>query len=83
MDIKVREYLKKNKIAQKDLAERIGVSPAVLTKKLDKLSSDIIFLDKIATALDTSVLNLIEDDKSKIITNFSTDEGFFQIRKFN
>ena len=50
---------------------------------MDKLSSDIIILDKNATALDTTELNLIEDDKSKIITNFSTDEGFFQIRKFN
>lgn len=84
MKVKIKEYLKSNGIQQKELAEKLGISQVALTKRLAKgIACNVSFLGQVASALDTSVLNLIEDDRSVVVSSFRTEEGMFEVRKYN
>lgn len=82
MKLLIAEKLKEKKMTQKKLAELIGISAPYLTNIISqKRSCDMDLLEKIADALDVSVISLIDDERSSVISSFRTDEGSFEIRK--
>lgn len=84
MRLLIAEKLKEKKMTQKKLAELIGISAPYLTNIISqKRSCDMDMLEKIADALDVSVISLIDDERSSVISSFRTEEGNFEIRKVN
>lgn len=84
MELLISKILKEKGMTQKKLAEMIGISASHLANIINqKRSCDMDLLDKIADKLGVSIVSLIKDDRSSIVSTFTTDEGSFEIRKFN
>lgn len=82
MKVLVKEFLKENGIQQKDLAAKLGMTPSSFCKRISKAEEcDLDFLGKVAGALGISVLSLIEDERSVVVSSFQTEEGRFEVRK--
>lgn len=60
VNLRVKEFLSENGITQRDLAERMGISPSVLSKRLN---GDISLreLSEIADALGVPYVKLVAD----------------------
>ena len=59
--IHVKEYLREQGIAQKDLAERLGISASVLSKRISSEDLSVAQLSEIADALGVSYTLLLAD----------------------
>lgn len=82
MKVLVKEFLKEKGIQQKDLAARLGMTPSSFSKKIARANEcDLNFLSKVAGALGVSVISLIEDERSVVVSSFQTEEGRFEVRK--
>ncbi|MDE6266431.1 MAG: helix-turn-helix transcriptional regulator [Muribaculaceae bacterium] len=68
-DFRIKEICKEKGLTQKELAEKIGISPVGLAKALAG-NTTVGTLDKIATALGVSVSELFEEPRkdSTVIT---------------
>lgn len=84
MELLISNKLKEQNMTQKRLAELIGISRSHLANIINqKRSCDIELLEKIANVLNVSVISLIKDEHSSIVSTFKTDESVFEIRKIN
>lgn len=61
LKIRVKEYLREQGIAQKDLAERLGISASVLSKRISSEELSVTQLSEIADALGVSYTLLLTD----------------------
>lgn len=61
IELKVKEYLKEANITQTELADRLGITPSALSKRLTA-SLTLHQLGEIADALHTSAFLLIEEN---------------------
>lgn len=61
IELKVKEYLKEANITQTELADRLGITPSALSKRLTS-SLTLHQLGEIADALHTSAFLLIEEN---------------------
>jgi transcriptional regulator with XRE-family HTH domain len=61
IELRVKEYLKEANITQTELAERLGITPSALSKRLTS-SLTLQQLGEIADALHTSAFLLIEEN---------------------
>lgn len=66
-EFRIKELCRQKGITQKDLAEKIGISPVGLAKAIAG-NTTIGTLEKIATALSVSVPELFEAPKSATIS---------------
>lgn len=61
IELRVKEYLKEANITQTELAERLGITPSALSKRLTS-SLTLQQLGEIADALHTSAFLLMEEN---------------------
>ncbi len=63
---KIRKYRKQNKLSQRELGEKIGVVSSTITKyELNSLHPNLDTIKRLATALNISILDLIEDEEAQ------------------
>lgn len=58
---RVKEYLKESGITQSELAERLGITPSALSKRISNNTISLQQLGEIADVLHTSVFMLINE----------------------
>lgn len=67
MDYRIKEILKEKGISQKDLAEKLGISPPSLSQSLNG-NATINLLEKIADALGVPLFELFAERETGVIT---------------
>lgn len=62
VELRVKEYLKEANITQTELAERLGITPSALNKRISGTTITLHQLGEIADVLHTSVSLLMEEN---------------------
>lgn len=82
MKLRIKEILKEKGISQIELAHALGITPVGLSQRMNgHLSCTTEFMEKVAKVLGVSVVSLIEDDTSRVVSTFTSGEKHFEIRE--
>lgn len=63
VNLRIKELCKMQGIAQKDLAEKLGIGAVSFSQAVNRNNFDMKYLKKIADALEVSIPELFEDGK--------------------
>ena len=65
MELKIKEILKSKGMTSAQLAERLGITKGALSNSINK-NPTLSTLEKIADALDVSIIDLFENKRSSV-----------------
>lgn len=80
MELRIKNILKEKGMSQTELAGKLGITSAGLTKRLKGYSRcDLGFLERVAEILDVPVVSLIDDPKFIPVSSFLADGKRFEV----
>lgn len=82
MKLRIKEILKQKGMSQIELAGQLGITPVLLSQRMNgHLNCTTEFIEQVARVLGVSVISLIEDDTSRVVSTFTSGEKHFEIRE--
>ena len=82
MELRIKSILKEKGMSQTELAEKLGITSAGLTKRLKGYSKcDLAFLERVSEVLGVPVVSLIDDPKFVPVSSFLADGKKFEIHQ--